>query len=311
MVVLTINGNDYQLFEQWNEITVKYARRIYAIAIEIPQQLEEIYKEKYKKEPDFNLIETFEKELNEVEKYDFYHKCISVISDIPLEVIQQSHVGDVTILYEKLVEPFIYGILFHPFSIVDLPQFNILGTDYFAPESKEVMGLLRPFADENSEIFCDASDLANNCIKNKNKYGMAELITAIIYREKGVEYSEKEVYEVAEKYKDILPVDVYHSALFQMSKVNEVLQQLFPNLYQKSGNMNSSIAYQKSGMADFGWLNSIITVAEMGILNNPKLTPLESVRKTNVYDFMTVLSSMRASSNFQEIFREQVNKKKK
>jgi len=310
MIVLDINSQEYRIYEHWNEITVRRAREIYATAITLPDELDIIYKEVSKEEPDHDQIKLYTSELSKKEEqlHNFYFKCIEVCSDIPLEIIKQTYILDVEVLFKKLIEPFIFGVLYFPNQIEDIKEFTLMGEKYVYPETKNVMGVERPFANEIAAVFCDASDVDSNGRKNKNKYGMAELITAIVYCEVGEKYSDKQALEVAERYKDILTVDVFHSAILQLSRVNSTLKQLFPNLYQK-GDAKQSQASDKSGLSDFGWLNSIMTVAEMGVLNQQGMTPLESVRHTNIYDFMTVLSNLRASSDFQRIFREQNQKK--
>jgi len=166
------------------------------------------------------------------------------------------------------------------------------------------MGFVRPFCDENAEVFCDASDVDNNSRESdEGKYKFAELLTAIIYRKKGTEYSNEAALETSENFGDTLTCDVYHSALNKLSEVNMALETLFPNLYQK-GNGKVKVASKKSGLSDFGWLNSIVVVAEKGILNKQGLTPLDSVKHTNLYDVMTILSNMRANTDFERVYKE-------
>lgn len=311
MIVLEINNQTYRVYAAWHEITVKKAREVYSIAIKLPDELDVIYKETSRPEPDNDQIRIYTEQLTNKldELHAYWFKCIEALSDIPLEVLKQTNINDVEVLYKRFIEPFIFGMLYFPVNGVDdMSSFTLMGETYYCPESENIMGTDRPFANEVAAVYCDASDVDANCRKQGNKYGMAELITAIIYREKGEAYNDREALRVADRYKDILTVDIFHAALLQLSKTNSTLQKLFPNLYQK-GNRKSSSAAEQSGLNDFGWLNSIMTVAEMGVLNQKEKTPLESVRQTNLYNFMTVLSNLRAGSDFQRIFSEQ-NKKK-
>ena len=311
MIVLEINNQTYRVYAAWHEITVKKAREVYSIAATLPEELDIIYKETSLENPDKDQIRIYTEQLNAKldELHSYWFKCIEVLSDIPLKVLKQTNINDVGVLYKRFIEPFIFGMLYYPVNgVEDFDSFTLMGETYYKPKAESVMGMDRPFANEVASVFCDASDVDTNCRKQGNKYLMAELITAIVYREKDVTYSDKEALKVADRYKDILTVDKFHSALLQLSKVNSALKQLFPNLYQK-GNSNSRGASEQSGLSDFGWLNSIMTVAEMGILNQSNLTPLDSVKSANLYDFMTVLSNIRAGSDFQRIFREQNSKK--
>lgn len=304
MIILSINNNDYHLYDNWSEITLDKARELYGVALDIPEPLNLIYKEKSKGDDcDSNQLEVFAKDLDEELFYRFSCRILSVLSDIPKDVIDGINKVDILLCYETYLMPFVFGCLYYPLDkMEDLKEFTTMGETFKAPKEQEVMGTLRAFANENTEVFCDASDIDSNGKRNKSKYDNAELIIGIVYRRDGEEYSEETAMENA-RFFNHLTCDVYHAAIYQLSKVNVTLKGLFPNLYQK-GNAKASKASNVSGLTDFGWFNSIMTIAKMGVLNEEGLTPLESVRKSNLYTFMTVLSSMRADNDFQRVFNE-------
>lgn len=312
MVVLGINNTDYRVYESWSEITIPKAREIYKVALSIPECLNEVYRERAKGEDCDEdqlkiLLEDLDNYTEELEK--FYVKSLRVLSDIPNKIIKQINKEDLKACYEAYLMPLIFGSLYYPLEkINDVEYVETMGEKYYAPESKEVMNIVRPFYNETVGTFCDASDVDNNSKKNKSKFDFSELIISIIYRKKGDDYNEKESMERAKIFTH-LTCDVYHSAIYQLSKTNSVLKQLFPNLFEK-GDPKSSRAYKSSGLDDFGWMNSIMTIAQMGVLNQEGLTPLESVRQTNLYDFMTVLSNLRADNKFKRIYQENQSKKK-
>lgn len=312
MIVLGINNTDYRVYESWSEITIPKAREIYKVALSIPECLDEVYKERAKGEGvDEDQLNLLLDELdNNTEALDsFYVKALRVLSDIPNKIIKQINKDDLKACYEAYLMPLIFGCLYYPLEkINDIEVVETMGEKYFAPESKEVMNIVRPLYNETVGVFCDASDVDNSSKKNKQKYDFAELIISIIYRAKEEIYSEKQSIERAKIFTH-LTCDVYHSAIYQLSKTNSVLKQLFPNLFEK-GDPKSSRAYKSSGLDDFGWMNSIMTIAQMGVLNQEGLTPLESVRQTNLYDFMTVLSNLRADNKFKRIYQENQNRKK-
>lgn len=310
MIIVTINKVDYKVLDSWKEITISKAEELYNVSLNMPEYLELIYSEKAKSEPDEDQIKLFKEELSNCadEVHSFYEDAIAVLSDIPKEVLTKTYKIDVKEMYERLIFPFVFGVLFYPITeIEDIDEFTLMGETYYKPKEKVVMGISRPFNDEHAAVFCDASDVDSNCKKNKAKYSMAELIIAIIYRKKNDIYTDKEAIETSEQFKNLVTCDIYNSAIYQLSKTNNTLKQLFPNLYQK-GDAKVSSASDSSGLSDFGWFSSIKSVATMGILNQSTLTPLESVRQTNLYDFMTVLSSMKADNDFQRIYKEN-NKK--
>jgi len=306
MIIVTINEVEYKVLDSWKEITISKAEELYNVSLNMPEPLESIYAEKSKSEPDIDQIRLFKealsKQLDEV--HQFYEDSICVLSDIPKEVLTNTYKVDVKELYERLIFPFVFGVLFYPITeIEDIDEFTIMGETYHKPSEKIVMGMNRPFNNEYAAVFCDASDVDSSSKKNKAKYSMAELIIAIVYRRKNDVYTEKEAIDTSEQFKGLITCDIYNSAIYQLSKTNNTLKQLFPNLYQK-GDAKVSSASDSSGLSDFGWFSSIKSVATMGILTQSNLTPLESVRQTNLYDFMTVLSSMRADSDFQRIYKE-------
>lgn len=311
MIIISINNIDYRIKQDWSEITVSKARELAEVCKSIPNELSEIYKQQSKgKEADKDQIELHNKALNRKELLAFQISVLECLSDIPKEIINKTNKEDVSDIFNNFLNHFVFGVLHFPVtSKLDIKQFTICGETYYAPDSKELMGTERHFFEEDAAVFCDASDVDSSCRKAGNKYEMAELIIAIVFRENKDKYNEKTAMYRAEKYKDIITMDIYNAAIYHLSKVNTTLKQLFPNLYQ-GGDMKSSSASEKSGLNDFGWLNSIMTVAEMGVLNQSHLTPLESVRQTNLYDFMTILSNLRATSDFKRIFQEQ-NKPKK
>lgn len=313
MVVLGINNEDYRVVDSWSEITVKKARELTKIANTAPEELLTLYKEQSKgKEVDEDQIKLLEKELatKQDELHTFYCNILECLGDVPTDIIEQTNKEDLKMCYQLYLFPFVFGALHYPINqeYSNVESFTTMGETYYASKEREIMNFVRPLCDEETGVFCDASDLDSNGRKMEGgRYEFAELITAIIYRKEEEKYTEKQSMEVANYYQDILTCDVYHGAMYHLSKTNEALKTLFPNLYQ-GGDVKSSSASTESGLADFGWLNSIMTVAEMGILTKEGLTPLESVRQTNLYDFMTILSKLRATSDFQRIYSEKQKK---
>lgn len=313
MVILNINNVEYKVFESWGEITVKKSREFSVVANKIPDELAFIYKEQAKgKEADKDQITLYTKKLESIEKKldAFYIDVLIQLSDIPKDIIKKTYIEDLRGLYEAYLFPFVFGILHFPLEKTKiLNKFTIMGETYYAPKSKKIMGTVRPFFDQDASVFCDASDADSSARSGGNKYQYAELITAIVFRKKGEKYVDKSSIEISELYENILTCDIYHAALAHLSKVNTTLQLLFPNLYQK-GDAKISSASKASGLADFGWFNSISTVAVMGLFNQSSKTNLDSARTANLYDLMTVLSNIRANSDFERIFREQTKPKK-
>jgi len=310
MYILNINNKEYNLYESWSEITLKKGRALFIEASKAPEDLLYIYKEQSKGEnADKDQIRIKEKALVQSELDEFYCAILSVLSNIPRSVISDINKDDLRTCYERMLFHFVFGVLHFPVDGIDtMDSFEFGGKKYIAPKSKEILGSERPFYSENVAVYCDASDLdTQGRSTNEGKYHFAELIIAIIFKEYAVEYrKEEEAIEIAEQFKDVLTCDIFHSALHHLSAVNSKLNDLFPNLYRSSGNAKSKAASSESGLKDFGWFNSVLTIAEMQILNKPGLTPLESVRYADLYNFMTVLSNMRANSDYQQLYKEKL-----
>jgi len=308
MIILTINGEDYNLFESWSEITLDKGRELFVAASKAPEHLLGIYKEQAKGDgADNDQIRIKEKALKQKDLDKFYCSILEVLSNIPNKIIKGINKGDLKICYDRLLFQFVFGVLYFPVDgVIEMDSFTFCGTTYLAPKSKEILGTERPFYQENVAAYCDASDLDSQGRQSEHgKYHFAELIVAILFREYANIYTkEEEAIETAESFKGVLTCDVFHSALYHLSKANNILKTFFPNLYQSSGDAKSKQASTESGLKDFGWFNSILNIAEMGILNKTGLTPLQSVREAELYEFMTVLSNMRANSDYQKIYRE-------
>lgn len=314
MTILGINNEDYRIPDSFSEITVKKARELVLLSNKAPKELLDIYRQQSKgEELDEKTKQYFIDSLDEVQPSldEFFIDVLELLSDIPKDVIKGIAVEDLRACYNIYLYKFVFGVLYFPLDKEPIKEsFSIMQEEYYLPLNREIMGFDRPFCDETAGVFCDASDADNNSRQSEfGKYQFAELITSIMYRKKGSKYSEEESLEASELYKDILTCDVYHSALTKLAEINKALETLFPNLYQK-GNGKAKTASKKSGLADFGWLNSIVVVAEKGILNINGLTPLDSVKKTNLYDVMTILSNMRANTDFERVYKE-INTKKK
>lgn len=311
MVSLNINNVDYELFESWSEVTLKKARELAVVLKSIPEELAFIYNEQSKgDDADKDQITIYTKKLESItdQTDKFFIDVIELMSDIPKQVLLDSYIVDIRGLYHVYLTDFVFGALHYPLEKVKhISSFKSMGVTYYAPKSKKVMNVIRPFHLEDAAVFCDASDIDSNSRNQGTRYDYAELIIAIVFRKKGEEYTEKESLDRADVFMDILTCDIYHAAISHLSAVNSALKLLFPNLYER-GDAKASMASSESGLADFGWFNSILTVSELGHFNKHGLTNLDAARTANLYDMMTVLSNIRANSDFQRIFREKHKK---
>lgn len=90
-------------------------------------------------------------------------------------------------------------------------SFTFEGVEYFMPKTApDGVGGQMPFADRETEEFCEAFDLALAC---KNPIELAPLIVAILCRPAGERYDEMKARERAEKFK-ALPTSIAFDVLF-------------------------------------------------------------------------------------------------
>lgn len=90
-------------------------------------------------------------------------------------------------------------------------SFTFEGVEYFMPKTApDGVGGQMPFADRETEEFCEAFDLALAC---KNPIELAPLIVAILCRPEGEKYDELKARERAEKFKT-LPTSIAFDAFF-------------------------------------------------------------------------------------------------
>jgi len=302
MIVVSINGKDYRLRNEWSEITIAEARKLNALINEAPEELITYY-ESLSENIDEKIIKELQDKVTECDLVPFYKSIITSLSDIDSNTIDNTDVNDIEALFKNFIEHLVFGIKFYPTDNEDvLESFEgVLKDDiYHAPEPKLMMGISREMGNEVVGVYCDASDMRSQTKEAPGGYyECGELITAIIYRLNGQPYTEDNATRQADIWSDSLTCDKYHSAIKILSKTNENLQELYKPVFE-SPDAKTMKASSQSGLSEFGWLNSIRSVAETGILNQPGLTPLESVRQTNLYDFMVILANIKATGEFRK-----------
>jgi len=293
MYVIEIDNKTFYICEKWSDVFISQGRNLVSLCKEIPKTL----KNKYDA-----LVN--DKKYKEVYiPLKFAKEVLLCLSNIDKNLINNIRPEDIRYCYKNILELFVLETIYQPTNINRIEKFILFGKEYFLPARKIINNIERPFNYEFASKFCDASDLL---LEDKQIYSNANLLIAIVYSEKDKEYKDTNSLELAEKWGDTLTCDIYYSAVAEIRETNNVLNKFFPNLFTNVG-VTSKIANEESGLNSFGWLNSMLTVAEKGVFNQNDKTPLDSVRNTNLYDFMTIISQMRATADCERIYQEKSN----
>ena len=199
MIVLSINNNEYKAYEAWKEIPLSLAIEIHKLLFaELPSRLKDIYDiisqpvvtPEQIEERDNELVKWYDSISNEeVIKIfpTFYGKVIALLTDIPAEVIEMIDRSQRDMFYKKYCEKFVFGILHYPadYESKNIKSFTYKDVEYFLPETKEVLGVEKPFFDRTAIEFTECADLEYFSKEMEaGKYEYAANIISIICRPK-------------------------------------------------------------------------------------------------------------------------------
>jgi hypothetical protein len=213
---IQIGGLPYKVVESWSEMTIQQAVELYEICEDIPDKLNDLYRAlSNKEELQKAMLKVSEKE--SIKTFPaFYGKILEHLSDIPGDVINKIPWNDRTAFYNKYLEQYIIGLLYHPidFQAKGIESFEYEGEEYFLPATKVVINDERLFADETAITFAESADLElNSRSMAGGKYTVAPNIISILCRPKGEVYDEAKSLERAERFKE-LTMDVFWEVFF-------------------------------------------------------------------------------------------------
>lgn len=225
MVRCDIQGAQYDLCNTWEDVTLERFQRL--CAIKVP--------EKYKQFVEVCLSgnqEDYEKANAELSREDlikvfpgYFGEVISVLSDIPREVINRMHRAIREQLYEAYLYPFTASVITgSPWysdngTLRQMPRFTekffeFEGEKYYFPESLIYSGMEIPMYKESILTFSEASDI-ETVIHEWGEKGIDSVaqVVAVYCRKEGEQYDTDEVYRRIEKFK-MLPMPVIWEVFF-------------------------------------------------------------------------------------------------
>ena len=231
MYLIDIVGSEYKLRQKWSEISLNEMAQVYALCKDIPEKLKLIYKALAEEKPADKVELTKEDTI----KYFpfFYGKILTILSDIPQEVIDKCDWQSRTVAYNYSKDGIscksvVFSVLHYPFDheYQKRKYFINDGEQYYLPESAMINGEERMMANEPAITFTESSDLF---LFSEQLFGgrfevMANIIS-ILCRPENEIYNETISLQRAEKFK-LLPMDIVWDIFFLLmpylvkSKIN-------------------------------------------------------------------------------------------
>jgi hypothetical protein len=216
VVNVDINQKKYKVIESWSEMTIDQAVEIYKACDAIPDKLNDIYKALTDKEAlatataeadDADCVKHFPK---------FYGKIITLVSDIPEDIVDRISWSERTAFFNQYVEKFVIGLLYHPydFKAKGIKSFAHEEQVYFLPETKTVINDQRTFADATAIEFAESADLElHSRSMAGGKFEVAANIISILCRPEGEVYNEDVSLKRAESFRS-LSMSVFYEVFF-------------------------------------------------------------------------------------------------
>lgn len=230
MVHIGVAGNDYQCFDNWEEMTCEKGIELSKVAQTIPQTLKSIYTEIQKGEDNPEYIKLLEGITIEERIKDFpafYGRVLQVLTNIPEEIINHIDYASRTVFYNAYCQPFVFSVLFYPinYTLKKIPSFEYKGETYPLPETKTILGHDKPMAGITAIEFSEVADLqvfAHNL--QGGKFEVAPNVISILCRPVGEEYDEQTCLDRAEEFKQ-LPMSIVWEVFFCLIELMTISKQ--------------------------------------------------------------------------------------
>ncbi len=91
---------------------------------------------------------------------------------------------------------------------------------------------------------------------------------------------------------------------FLLGRTIRYIHESYPQLFSGKTKAKYAAAAKASGLNGFGWYLQLKSVAEKGIFTFGNNSPIKSVEKTNLYDFLTYIAANASEALYQEKIRE-------
>ena len=213
MIHITVD-KDYEVRDQWEEITIDEACTLYKLLEEAPKlkglyscKDEEELSEKYGELTNKEHIKDFPK---------FYGKVICLLSDMSEETAEQILWHDRTAFYTKYLQSLVMGLVHLPidYKPKNIKDFTFKGDTYLLPKSRILLGEKQPAAYLEAVQFTESADLEYYSKEMEGgKFQAATNIISILCLKDGEQYDEEVSLKRAEQFKE-LPMNVCWEVFF-------------------------------------------------------------------------------------------------
>lgn len=227
MVTVKILDEEYNIKDEWDEITLQEFVRLQEICDKAPKKLKDIMLLILEGKAD----EVSEIKLTEREEFKvfpkFYGDILKELSDIPKNVINVIDLDSRRVFFYEYLLKFSISCLYYPMDIPEITkdyfefksENEVVNGKYILPKAKKVLGEDRLMGFISTVQFTEASDLDvyMRSLDKKNYSVLANIVSILCVKE-GEEYDEDISLKRAEEFKT-LTMDVVWDVFFYLSEL--------------------------------------------------------------------------------------------
>lgn len=223
MIIIELAGKDFQIKNDWNEITIRDAKNI--VKIELPANLKGFFDNLAKRKEDA-VISTDEDLIKNLPTYQ--GEVIKKMSNIPDSILDRLHSDVRQQLYKEFCMDFDFGIRYVPFNYeykeIDHFKHNEK-TFHFVVDREEIDQVVKGGSQSIME-FAEVADLQLYAKELKNgSVDVATNVISILCREKQngkiEKYNQQKCLDNAKGFED-LPMTVMFEVTFFLNKLSDI-----------------------------------------------------------------------------------------
>jgi hypothetical protein len=206
MIVIAIGDKDYNLPTSWSEITLSRCVELARLCDDMPDGLRKLYA----------ASEPLDDECEVKYSPEWYGRVISLLAEVPVELMSQCQWYDRTVIYRQYLEKIVLECMASPNEVEQITTFTHNGTEYHLPMSAPSMSGDQIGANVTTIEFTECADL--EIYSRQLKGGKLEVmanIVSILCRPKGEKYNEQVSLIRAKEFAS-LPMSTVWSVFFSL-----------------------------------------------------------------------------------------------
>jgi hypothetical protein len=228
MIVIELAGKEYQVKNDWREISIADAREI--VKNDLPANLKEFFDNLAKGKEDAHIIqETDEDIIRNIPVYQ--GKIIKLMSNIPDDIIGRLYSDVRQQLYSELCLDFDFGIRHTPFNyeMKGIDHFTHKGKEFYFIADREEIDQVVKGGSQSIVEFAEVADLQLYAKELKNgSVDVATNVISILCREKKngkiEKYNRQKCLDNAKEF-DSLPVSIMFEVTFFLNRLSNIFIQ--------------------------------------------------------------------------------------